>query len=146
MLGLIRNTRPSSLSRVFQIGFGNASRPSQMPPPTLKRLATEDGSVSPPPTKRKVSTTITSKPPISIVVLSRSNADEMPDTKVANFFKPVSQKEPSKATWRTVGDSLLICKYDKSDEHAHLTPRKIAGFDFVRFTSALLSPNRSPAH
>ena len=33
-----------------------------MPPATLKRLATEDGSVSPPATKRKVQATTTSMP------------------------------------------------------------------------------------
>jgi hypothetical protein len=52
---------------------------------------------------------------------------------VVNFFKPASQKEPEKVTWRVVDETLLIGKYRPSEE----TPknlegkRRIAAFDFV---------------
>ncbi|KAH0290265.1 PNK3P-domain-containing protein [Aureobasidium namibiae CBS 147.97] len=82
-------------------------------PPTLKRLATEDGSVSPPPLKRTAPTAST----------TTSSA-------VANFFKPASQKDPEKVAWKIIDNTLLYCKYDKTDSFAADRPRKIAAFDF----------------
>lgn len=50
---------------------------------------------------------------------------------VASFFKPASQKEPDKITWRTVNQSLVIGRYqDPSTAPAMITePVKIAAFD-----------------
>lgn len=58
---------------------------------------------------------------------------------VANFFKPSSEREPEKTTWRLVAKSLLVGKYldkTKTDEGSSGTPaqlnkKKIAGFDLV---------------
>jgi bifunctional polynucleotide phosphatase/kinase len=86
--------------------------PSQ---PTLKRGATEDGTVSPPPVKRKQQSTTTSKA-------------------VANFFKPASQKEPEKVTWRVVDQTLLVGKYHVSENtksEAQNGKKRVAAFDFV---------------
>ncbi|KAI4727080.1 PNK3P-domain-containing protein [Aureobasidium sp. EXF-10728] len=82
-------------------------------PPTLKRLATEDGSVSPPPLKR-----------------TAPSASTTTSSAVANFFKPASQKDPEKITWKVIDNTLLYCKYDKADGFAADRPRKIAAFDF----------------
>ncbi|THX36262.1 PNK3P-domain-containing protein [Aureobasidium pullulans] len=82
-------------------------------PPGLKRLATEDGSVSPPPLKR-----------------TAPAASTTTNSAVANFFKPASQKEPEKLTWKVIDNTLLYCKYDKVDGSAAVRPRKIAAFDF----------------
>jgi bifunctional polynucleotide phosphatase/kinase len=57
---------------------------------------------------------------------------------VSNFFKPASQKEPDKITWRIVNDSLLVGKYNgssaESKQEAVLGKHKIAAFDFVMKT------------
>ncbi|KAI4807134.1 PNK3P-domain-containing protein [Aureobasidium sp. EXF-8845] len=82
-------------------------------PPTLKRLATEDGSVSPPPLKRTAPT-----------------PSATTSSAVANFFKPASQKDPEKVAWKVIDNTLLYCKYDKIDAFAADRPRKIAAFDF----------------
>ncbi|KAI4808920.1 PNK3P-domain-containing protein [Aureobasidium sp. EXF-8845] len=82
-------------------------------PPTLKRLATEDGSVSPPPLKRTAPT-----------------PSATTSSAVANFFKPASQKDPEKVAWKVIDNTLLYCKYDKIDSFAADRPRKIAAFDF----------------
>lgn len=54
---------------------------------------------------------------------------------VSNFFKPASQKEADKITWRIVNDSLLVGKYNASSaeikEDASVQKTKIAAFDFV---------------
>jgi bifunctional polynucleotide phosphatase/kinase len=52
---------------------------------------------------------------------------------VANFFKPASQKEPEKITWRIVGGTLLIGKYRPSEGTSKPLQgkRKIAALDFV---------------
>ncbi|RPB28575.1 PNK3P-domain-containing protein [Terfezia boudieri ATCC MYA-4762] len=68
------------------------------------------GNISPPPLKRKVLSTTTS-------------------ATVANFFKPLSQKEPEKTTWRIVDKSLLVANYDNKTIPTYSTPRKIAAFD-----------------
>jgi bifunctional polynucleotide phosphatase/kinase len=56
---------------------------------------------------------------------------------VSNFFKPASQKEPDKITWRVVNDTLLVGKYHGSSAEARQdTPigkQKIAAFDFVYY-------------
>ncbi|KAF8418544.1 putative DNA 3'-phosphatase Tpp1 [Tirmania nivea] len=68
------------------------------------------GDISPPPFKRKVMSTTTS-------------------ATVANFFKPLSQKEPEKTTWRVIDKSLLVAKYDNKTIPTYSKPRKIAAFD-----------------
>ncbi|KAI5207976.1 hypothetical protein AUEXF2481DRAFT_7921 [Aureobasidium subglaciale EXF-2481] len=82
-------------------------------PPTLKRLATEDASVSPPPLKR-----------------TAPSAPTTTNSAVANFFKPASQKAPEMLTWKVIDNTLLHCKYDKADNFSADRPRKIAAFDF----------------
>ncbi|KAF2184429.1 PNK3P-domain-containing protein [Zopfia rhizophila CBS 207.26] len=85
-----------------------------------------DRGVSPPPTKRRQQSTTTNKA-------------------VANFFTPVSKKEPERMSWRIVNDSLLIGRYHAS---AALQPaksaikRKIAAFDFDSTLIASASGNR----
>lgn len=69
--------------------------------------------ISPPPTKRRVQSTINQK-------------------QVASFFTPTSRKSPSRTTWRSIRDSLLIAKYEPEirDDHTGPTKRtKIAAFD-----------------
>lgn len=99
---------------------------------SLKRLATEDGSVSPPPTKRKISAVTTSMH-MTWWGARQQYVNQHPDNAVANFFTPISQKEPEKTAWRVVDSSLLACQYDKYNPHlANDKLRKIAAFDFVR--------------
>lgn len=54
---------------------------------------------------------------------------------VANFFTPISKKEPEEITWRVVKQSLLVGTSEptniKNDVPA-IKRRKIAAFDFVR--------------
>lgn len=56
---------------------------------------------------------------------------------VVNFFKPSSQKEPEKTTWRLVDKTLLVGKYlskataDEGGEGTLVQSHKIAGFDLV---------------
>ncbi|TLD22662.1 PNK3P-domain-containing protein [Venturia nashicola] len=81
----------------------------------LKRTSSTDKHVSPPPLKRKQLPSTTTQKAVS------------------NFFKPASQKEPDKITWRVVNDSLLIGKYNASaveSKDASLEKKKIAAFDF----------------
>ncbi|KAF2840849.1 putative DNA 3'-phosphatase Tpp1 [Patellaria atrata CBS 101060] len=89
---------------------------------SLKRASAEDRGLSPPPLKRKQQSTTTSKA-------------------VANFFKPVSQKEPEDITWRIVHESLLIGRYQPNENSSSTEPapkrRKIAVFDF---DSTLVTP------
>lgn len=54
-----------------------------------------------------------------------------PGAAVANFFKPASQKDPEKVTWKVIENTLLYGKYDKADSFAADRPRKVAAFDFV---------------
>jgi len=54
---------------------------------------------------------------------------------VANFFAPLSKKEPEAISWRIVNSTLLVGKYcphpvDKAAEPP-LTRRKVAAFDLV---------------
>ncbi|KAH8730048.1 polynucleotide kinase 3 phosphatase-domain-containing protein [Phaeosphaeriaceae sp. PMI808] len=77
-----------------------------------KRPSSNDKNVSPPPSKRKQQSTTTSKA-------------------VANFFTPLSKKEPDKMSWRIVKDSLLIGRYAASTARVAAKGRtKIAAFDF----------------
>lgn len=50
---------------------------------------------------------------------------------VASFFKPLSQKEPDKLTWRTIDNSLVVGRYGEVIESAKSAqrPAKIAAFD-----------------
>ncbi|KAF2127312.1 PNK3P-domain-containing protein [Dothidotthia symphoricarpi CBS 119687] len=85
-------------------------------PSLTKRRSSNDRGVSPPPTKRRQQSATTSKA-------------------VANFFTPVSKKEPEKMTWRIVKDSLLVGRYGASS--ATTGKRRIAAFDF---DSTLVTP------
>jgi hypothetical protein len=61
---------------------------------------------------------------------------------IANFFTPVSQKEPEKMSWRVVHDTLLIGRYGAPAATQATRPikrRKIAAFDFVRLLSRYLN-------
>lgn len=94
------------------------NRSSNMPPrPGLgKRPSSNSKEVSPPPSKRRQQSTTTSKA-------------------VANFFTPLSKKEPEKMVWRIVKDSLLVGRYGASTAMLGTTKgkRKVAVFDFVSF-------------
>jgi bifunctional polynucleotide phosphatase/kinase len=49
---------------------------------------------------------------------------------VTNFFKPASQKDPDKLTWRIVNDSLVIGRYNpQTPQQPRKQPVKIAAFD-----------------
>jgi bifunctional polynucleotide phosphatase/kinase len=59
---------------------------------------------------------------------------------VANFFTPLSKKEPEKMTWRIVQDSLLVGKYVAAAATARTTATgrtRVAAFDFVRLHAKL---------
>jgi hypothetical protein len=96
-----------------------------------KRPSSNDRGVSPPPSKRKQPSTTTSKLHANAcrdLVLSHA-----PGKAIANFFTPLSKKEPDKMTWRVVKDSLLIGRYAASTGRSAVKGRtKIAAFDFVR--------------
>jgi len=50
---------------------------------------------------------------------------------VAQFFTPLSKKEPEKVAWRVVDETLLVGEHQgfTADSGRH----KIAGFDLVQF-------------
>ncbi|KAF2266661.1 PNK3P-domain-containing protein [Lojkania enalia] len=79
-----------------------------------KRPNSHEKGVSPPPSKRRQPSTTTNKA-------------------VADFFTPLSKKEPEQMSWRVVDDSLLIGRYVASARKL-VKPtkgkRKIAAFDF----------------
>ncbi|KAF2085872.1 PNK3P-domain-containing protein [Saccharata proteae CBS 121410] len=81
--------------------------------PSLKRVHTEDGSVSPPPVKRKQQSGTT-------------------NSVVANFFTPASQKPKTaeKVSWTVLHDSLIIGRYQAAEAAKRQEPQKIAVFDF----------------
>jgi len=86
--------------------------------------------MSPPPSKRKQPSTTTS------TFEQNSDAHQTTYTEsgkaVANFFTPLSKKEPEKMTWRIVNNSLLTGRYSASTaQPASQGKRKIAAFDFV---------------
>jgi bifunctional polynucleotide phosphatase/kinase len=101
-----------------------------------KRPSSNDRGVSPPPSKRKQQSTTTSKLYANTckdTVLSHATGKA-----VANFFTPLSKKEPEKMSWRIVKDSLLIGRYTASAVRSAATGRtKIAAFDFVRMHAKL---------
>ncbi|KAF2256368.1 PNK3P-domain-containing protein [Trematosphaeria pertusa] len=80
-----------------------------------KRPSSNERGFSPPATKRRQQSTTTSKA-------------------VANFFTPLSKKEPEKMTWRVLNDSLLIGRYGAAPctQSAKVIKgkQKIAAFDF----------------
>ena len=82
-----------------------------MAPGSLKRSSSTDRDVSPPPTKRKLAATATSKA-------------------VANFFKPASQKEPEKITFKILHETLFIARNENAHTISLVKPVKIAAFDF----------------
>ena len=59
----------------------------------------------------------------------------MAEKTVANFFKPASQKQPDKVTWRVRDDTLIIGRYQPSDAKMPsldaVQKHKIALFDLV---------------
>ncbi|KAF2204780.1 PNK3P-domain-containing protein [Delitschia confertaspora ATCC 74209] len=83
--------------------------------------------VSPPAPKRRQQSTTTSKA-------------------IANFFTPVSKKEPEKMSWRIVHDSLLIGRYRASATppitKSPLKRQRIAAFDFDSTLITSASGNR----
>lgn len=79
-----------------------------------KRPSSNSKNVSPPPAKRRQQSSTTSKA-------------------VANFFTPVSKKEPERMLWRIVRDSLLVGKLVVSSPGAQAVAkgkRRVAAFDF----------------
>jgi bifunctional polynucleotide phosphatase/kinase len=96
-----------------------------------KRPSSNDRGVSPPASKRKQQSTTTSK---LCTTASRTHALIQTIGKaVANFFTPLSKKEPEKMTWRIVKDSLLTGRYAASNAQSAANGRtKIAAFDLVR--------------
>ncbi|KAI5809648.1 polynucleotide kinase 3 phosphatase-domain-containing protein [Peziza echinospora] len=72
--------------------------------------------ISPPAVKRSVKVTVQS---------TTTSAT------VTNFFKPLSEKEPEKTTWRVIDKSLLVAKYSSTTAAApnYSIPRKVASFD-----------------
>jgi len=71
------------------------------------------------------------------------NTKEVAGKAVANFFTPLSKKEPEHMSWRIVSDSLLIGRHSVTAAtqaaKAVTTRRKIAAFDFVRWRTGALS-------
>jgi bifunctional polynucleotide phosphatase/kinase len=82
-----------------------------MAPGSLKRTTSTDKDLSPPPTKRKVTATTTNKA-------------------VSNFFKPASEKEPEKTSFRIFQDTLFIARHENAHTISRVKPVKIAAFDF----------------
>ncbi|KAE8856752.1 hypothetical protein PTNB73_09474 [Pyrenophora teres f. teres] len=80
-------------------------------PALSKRPSSSGKDVSPPPSKRRQQSTTTSKA-------------------VANFFTPVSKKEPEKMVWRIVKDSLLVGRFGTAAAQSTTKRRRIAAFDF----------------
>ncbi|KAH7360036.1 polynucleotide kinase 3 phosphatase-domain-containing protein [Pyrenochaeta sp. MPI-SDFR-AT-0127] len=79
-----------------------------------KRPSSNGKNVSPPPSKRRQQSTTTSKA-------------------VANFFTPISKKEPENMMWRIVRDSLLVGKFGAPTASAQVAAkgkRRVAAFDF----------------
>ncbi|KIW05210.1 polynucleotide kinase 3'-phosphatase [Verruconis gallopava] len=97
------------------------------PTPSLKRTAEDEGHISPPPVKRKATTAISQKA-------------------VSNFFKPASQKEPEKVSWKIRDGSLITARYYGSKERPQpieqSQKRKIAAFDFDSTLIMTKSGNR----
>ena len=81
-------------------------------PEKRKRPAERGQEVSPPPVKRKVQST--------------ANKHQ-----VASFFTPISQKAPSRTTWRTIEESVLVARYRSNPDNEKNTPSRtrIAAFD-----------------
>lgn len=96
-------------------------------PPYEKRPRSNTGNLSPPPSKRQQSAT-TKKA-------------------VADFFTPLSKKEPEKMAWRIVKDSLLIGKYGLSSVTGKVPQqkRRIAAFDFVCLLATITAPRMRAA-
>ncbi|KAI1587566.1 HisB Histidinol phosphatase [Pyrenophora tritici-repentis] len=80
-------------------------------PGLSKRPSSSGKDVSPPPSKRRQQSTTTNKA-------------------VANFFTPVSKKEPEKMVWRVVKDSLLVGRFGTAAAQSATKRRRIAAFDF----------------
>ncbi|KAG8624682.1 hypothetical protein KVT40_007749 [Elsinoe batatas] len=112
---------------------------STMPSIPLKRTATADRSVSPPPTKRRSVSTATAQQTEQNgkdVTTTTTNgtlkkvASTTNKKLVQNFFAKASERAPEKTRWDQFENSVYICRYDKSNEHKHVKPRKVALFDF----------------
>jgi bifunctional polynucleotide phosphatase/kinase len=110
----------------FEVYLKMAERPG-----LGKRPSSNDQGVSPPASKRKQQSTTTSK----LCTNTRRTHALIHSTgkAVANFFTPLSKKEPEKMTWRVVKDSLLIGRYAALNARSAAKGRiKIAAFDLVR--------------
>jgi hypothetical protein len=103
----LQYSRPANQTLHISADSGMVERPG-----LGKRPSANDRGVSPPPSKRKQQSTTTSKA-------------------VANFFTPLSKKEPEKMIWRIVKDSLLVGRYAAAAPAAKMGKRKVAAFDFV---------------
>ena len=59
---------------------------------------------------------------------------------MASFFKPTSQKQPERLTWRTVDNTLIVGRYNASvsSSQQRTLPVKIAAFDL---DDTLITPN-----
>ena len=82
-----------------------------MAPGSLKRPQSSDCNVSPPPAKRRVTATATNEA-------------------VANFFKPVSEREPEKVSFHILHDSVLVARHLDAHTISRPKPVKVAAFDF----------------
>lgn len=99
-----------------------------------KRPNSNDAGVSPPP-KRKQQSTTTSELSLRQTSDHPQGLFYGPGKAVANFFTPLSKKEPEQMTWRTVKDSLLVGAFGTAAARSASNikgKRKIAAFDFVR--------------
>ena len=99
-------------------------------PGLKKRPSSNDRGVSPPPSKRKQQSTTTST--YNADSDGNTFADPRLGKAVANFFTPLSKKEPEKMSWRIVNNSLLVGRYAASTAYSVAKGQtKIAAFDFV---------------
>ncbi len=102
----------------------------------LKRAAEDDRDISPPPGKRKPSGSLQRKGPQYFI---KALCWWFLEKAVANFFKPVSQKEPEQVTWAIRNNSLLTARYQPLSRSLKSlndgAKRRIAVFDFVSVSS-----------
>ena len=76
-----------------------------------QKRGSTDGDVSPPPSKRRAPANSTNKA-------------------VANFFKPLSEKEPEKVKFSILHETLLVGRHENAVTLKRTRPVKIAAFDF----------------
>lgn len=111
-----------SIRPTFTIPFTQSLQSTRMSSGARKRKSPTSEAAAKAPAKRRVQSTTT-------------------QTGVSNFFKPTSQKEPEKTTWRLVAKTLLVGKYsNKAAAEGSPAPadgkKRIAGFDLVSSSQA----------